>query len=403
MIIFVLAYEYDRLVRGDIGGYRKILELGENLERLGHRAIVFTPRLEDPHTRTPIKVVDVPYVEIPLLRPLTVYLALFFYPLLHARRMRPDILYIRTLHSPLPALLARLLSAPLIVEVNGDSYGQQEAAGASRLKLALIRWIDRINLTSADRVIPITRGLQRMVHTRYGIPLEKTAVVGSGSNVELFKPEDPQRCRQELGLDPAGPYVGFVGSFFRYQGIDTLIEAAPAILERVPDARFLIVGDGVMREPWLEKVKERGLHSAFRFPGRVPYVDAAHYINAMDVCVAPFVSARGETSPLKLFDYLACGKPVVVGDIPPVRELIGESRGIVGVPPEDPKALAEAIVELLADPERQRRLGERGRAFVVADHSWGSIARKVASLCRQAIEARTKRSHGGLEGHGKKP
>ena len=230
-----------------------------------------------------------------------------------------------------------------------------------------------------------------MVQTRYGIPLEKTAVVESGSNVDLFKPEDPQRCRQHLGLDPAGPYVGFVGSFFRYQGIDTLIEAAPAILERVPDARFLIVGDGVMREPWLEKVTGRGLQSAFRFPGRVPYADVARYINAMDVCVAPFLASRGETSPLKLFDYLACGKPVVVSAIPSVEEWIEESKGMLAIPPEDPEVLAGAIIELLADRRRQRRLGEEGRAFVVAEHSWGRIAQKVAALCQETLEAWRKR------------
>ena len=388
MTIFILSYEHDPFVKGDIGGYRKIWELAENLERLGHRVIVFAPRLADPQKQTSVKVIDVPFSEIPPLRPLTVYFSLFLYPLLYARRMRPDILYIRTLHSPLPALLAKLLSVPLIVEVNGDSYLQQKMAGASPLKLRLIKWIDTINLTSTDRVIPITRGLQQMLHERYGIPLEKTVIIESGSNVDLFRPEDPRICRERLGLDPTGYYVGFMGTFFQYQGIDILIEAAPWILERFPDARFLIVGDGVMKGPWLKKVSEHGLLKAFLFPGRVPYAEAPHYINAMDVCVAPFLALRGETSPLKLFDYMACGRPVVVSDIPSIKGLIEKSGAVVPVPPEDPKALAEAIIALLVDEPQRRHLGERGRGFVVAEHSWGSIAQKVAALCQEAIEAR---------------
>jgi glycosyltransferase involved in cell wall biosynthesis len=388
---FILSYEYDPVVKGDIGGYRKIWELAENLERLGHQVVLFSPRLEARGEGRPGTVIDVLFCDLPVLRPLTIYLFLFLAPLLRARRMRPDILYIRTLHSPLPALLAKLLPARLIVEVNGDSYAQLKAAGSSTLRLSLVKWIDGINLRFADRVIPITRGLQRMVHERYGLALEQTSVIESGSNVDLFRPEDPKTCRERLHLDPKGCYVGFMGTFFHYQGIDTLIEAAPKILERVPDARFLIVGDGVMREAWQTRVVADGLRDAFLFPGRVPYAEAPDYINSMDVCIAPFLSTRGETSPLKLFDYLACGKPVVVSDISSVREVIRDSGGMVAVTAEEPGALAEAIIALLADEGRRRLLGERGRAFVVAHHSWRSVAHRVAIVCQEAIEARRRK------------
>ena len=391
MRVFALSYEHDAVVRGDMGGHGKIWELADHLFRLGHLVTVFAPRLEDPRRGTQVEVVEVPCVEIPLLRPLTVYLSLFLYPLVRARRQRPDVLYVRTLHSPLPALLGKLLSVPLVVEVNGDSYAQLKMAAASPLKRALIKWIDGINVACADRVIAITRGLQRMLGERYGIPLERTAVIASGSNVDLFKAEDTAACRARLGLAPTGSCVGFLGTFFRYQGIDTLIEAAPRILERFPDTRFLIVGDGVMRAPWQRTVAARGLERAFLFPGRVPYTDAPRYINATDVCVAPFLSSRGETSPLKLFDYLACGKPVVVSDIPSVREIIGEERGVVAIPPESPEALADAVIGLLADEGRRRLLGENGRRFVVAEHSWERIAQQVAALCQGAIDARRGR------------
>ena len=97
------------------------------------------------------------------------------------------------------------------------------------------------------------RVVETQRYRRCGIPLKKTAVIERGSNVDLFRPEDPKVCRERLELDPTGYYVGFMGTFFRYQGIDILIEAAPWILKRFPDARFLIVGDGVMKRPWLKK------------------------------------------------------------------------------------------------------------------------------------------------------
>ena len=214
------------------------------------------------------------------------------------------------------------------------------------------------------------------------------SVVGNGANVERLAPADAAASRRGVGIAPAAPTVGFVGTFFPYQGVATLLAAAPAIRRACPDVRFAIVGDGPAREAWRAAAREAGVADACVFPGQVPYAEVGRWINAMDVCVAPFTAARGETSPLKLFDYLACARPVVVSAIPSVLDDARASGGCVEVPPDDPGSLADAVLGLLRDPAARRRLGDAGRAWVVRERSWAAVAARALALCEAAARER---------------
>jgi glycosyltransferase involved in cell wall biosynthesis len=105
----------------------------------------------------------------------------------------------------------------------------------------------------------------------------------------------------------------------------------------------------------------------------------------MNVCVAPFCGDRGETSPVKVFDYLACGRPVVASAIPSMTELFSRANGVVLVQPDQIDALAEAVLDLLADPEEARRLGCEGRVFVEQRFGWDAIVGTLRDLVRQIV------------------
>lgn len=390
MTIFFLSYEHDPVVQGGMGGFRKIWELAAQCRSLGHRAVLFVPagtRLQEFHD---LEVLEISYLNLPIIRPLLIYGQLFVRPLLQAVKARPDVIYMRTMHSPLSVLLSRITRAPLLIEVNGDSYSHYLARHASALRLGLIKLIDRINFRSADKIIPISTGLQEMLWQRYQVPPEKTVLIESATDPEMFRPLDGHACRQTLGLDPSDRYVGFVGSFFRHQGIEVLIDAAPTILRRFPDVRFLLVGDGVMRQPWANEIVKRGLSAAFIFTGQVPYSEVPLYIGAMDLCVAPFLADRGDASPLKLFDYLACGRPVVASSIPPLHDLLSRAQGIASVPPEDPEALGKEIIRFLEDQETARRLGQKGREWVLETHSWRAVAERLLRVCEELLRERRR-------------
>jgi glycosyltransferase involved in cell wall biosynthesis len=388
--LYFLSYEHDPVVQGGMGGFRKVWELAAQCQRLGHRVILFVPSGTRLREFASLEVVEIPYFDLPVLRPLLIYLLLLLVPLLRAMTVTPDAIYMRTMHSPLSILLAKVTRAPLIIEVNGDSYAHYRARRASAVRLGLIKLIDRANFRYCDRIIPISKGLQEMLWQRYRVPPEKTVLIESATNPELFRPLDAHACRQQLGLNPKGRYVGFVGSFFRHQGIEVLIDGAPTVLRRFPDVRFLLVGDGVMRRTWAEMISSRGLSASFIFTGQVPYAEVPLYIGATELCVAPFLADRGDASPLKLFDYLACGRPVVASSIPPLHDLLSRAEGIAPVPPEEPEALAKEIVRLLEDQEAARRLGDMGRQWVLQAHSWQAAARRLLRVCEEVLQERCR-------------
>lgn len=390
LTLFYLSYQYDPRVRGDMGGFRYTWELAQALERRGHRVVVFAPRLTKTSEETKAEVVWLPLLDLPGLRPLLVYLLFFVVPLWYARRIRPDGLYFTFGLSPLSLLLARLLRCPLIFEMRGDSAHQARLRG-DRMRAALTGAFYRWILPKADLVSVISDELRGTLIDRYRVRPARSWVVPCGADLQHFTPLPPPMARGQIGLEPDRPTVGFAGTFFGYQGVETVIEAAPSILSRFPRALFLLVGDGEMRQNWEVLVHAKGLGSSFHFTGQVPYRDVPLYINAMDVALVPMIARRGPVSPLKLFDYWACGRPVVASDLPDVAPLIRESQGAIPVPPEDPHALARAVSELLGDEAERHTLGASGRRFVEARHSWDHIAERVERLFLEAIRNRSRR------------
>jgi glycosyltransferase involved in cell wall biosynthesis len=240
-------------------------------------------------------------------------------------------------------------------------------------------------LRRCDRVVVLTDGLRSLVQSQYGVQPDRVVVLPSGSDTVVFRPRESSACRQEEHLDPTCQYIGFVGSFYRYQGLTTLLEAFARIHDRRPSTRLLMIGEGEEAAALLEQAAQRGLSSWITWVGRVEYTRVPIWIGAMNVCVAPFCGDRGETSPVKVFDYLACGRPVVASAIPSVTELFSRANGVVLVQPDQIDALAEAVLDLLADPEEACRLGREGRVFVEQRFGWDAIVRTLRDLVRQIL------------------
>ncbi len=379
MRVDILFYAYEPGLGDEMGGIRKLLGLARGLQRAGHTVRVVAPRFLN--LREPwVEVVTYPTLSGWLLRPLSAYLAMVWTAWWRARQVRPDLVYARTSRSALPGLLARGLGARFVFEVNGDAFGEQRWQGGILRALTILA-ADWINCHLATRVVAITPGLKAMVERRYRVSPEKVCLIPSGTNPELVRPLDPGECRTALGLPPDGVVVVFLGVLYHHQGVQTLLAAAPEILRQRRDARFLIVGDGPARAPLEAQARTLGLSASVTFVGRVPYERVPLYLGAADCCVAPFTAQRGETSPLKLFDYLAAGRPVVASAIPAIADLIKVSGAIVPVPPQDPRPLADEIVALLRDPMRRQVLGEAGRRYVEAHHGWDLLAKQLISNC----------------------
>lgn len=376
---FFLIYAFERNIQPDAGGFRKLWELAWALKARGHDVLVFYPALPGFSALRDVPARAYPVAGLPYLRPVTAYLSMLAAAWTVGRRDRPNVVYFRSGINILPPLLGRALKARVILEVNADATEFHTQEGSPRWLRRLIMATERHNVSMSDLVVALTPGLKRMLIERYGVAEGKITVIPSGTDPGHFTPGSPGEAKTQIGLNPTQPVVGFVGIFYRHQGVHTLIEASAQILEESPEARFLLVGDGVMRPEWEDLAKRLHVVHALSFTGQVPYRKLPPFLRAMDVFVAPFAADRGETSPFKVLDALASGCPVIASDIPPIR-LIGGDDGAIGlVPPDDPKALAEAILTLLRQPDRRRAMGKAGRAYASDHYGWDRIARQLVA------------------------
>jgi len=281
-------------------------------------------------------------------------------------------------------LVSKIFQIPYVVEINGLVIKELEMNGASKLGIKIARLTEKLNYKHAKKIVAVTKNLKEKIKELYHIPNERIVVIENGANTDLFKPMDRGKCIKELSLDESHHYVCFVGNLAPWQGVEYLIEAAPLILKKVPNTKFLIIGDGMMKEKLVSLAEKTGISDKVIFTGAVPYEEVPKYINASDVCVAPKKPLKSGYSPLKLYEYMACGKPVVASIISGFEILEQQNAGILAEP-EKPEELAEIIIKLLKDKKMREEMGKNGRGYVVKNHSWRIVAKRVAEVCEEVV------------------
>jgi glycosyltransferase involved in cell wall biosynthesis len=155
------------------------------------------------------------------------------------------------------------------------------------------------------------------------------------------------------------------------------LDAMAIITRTMPSVHLLLVGDGEASVELKHQADRLGLNPCISWAGRIPYQEVPTWIGAMTLCVAPFRGDRGETSPVKIYDYLACGKPVIASAIPSVSATFVQEAGVAFVPPDNPSALAQALLALLNDPDRQARIAAVGRCYVEERFSWRHLTDRL--------------------------
>lgn len=370
------------------------IELLNNLKKLGVDVLLFS-RSSKNRSYKNSNIIEVPSTHFQFLfsnylNIFTYQLSLFLYLIYYSIKLKPDLFYARLSGSGASCtIVSSILGIPQVGEVNGITIDEMIIQGSSKSKIKIAQLIESINLRGCSKLIAVTDGVKKGLMDIYSIPESKIVVINNGANTDLFIPMDKNKAKHELNLDISLHYICFVGNLIPWQGVEYLIRAAPLILKEYSSSRFLIVGDGAMKEEWMRLAENMGLLNNFIFTGRIPYEKVPMYINASDICVAPFIKERNSKiglSALKTYEYLACGKPLIASGIPGVKDLIELSGGGISVTPENPQELAAAVIKLLPDENARKSMGEKSRKYIVENHSWHSVAKKVLSVCNNAIK-----------------
>lgn len=314
---------------------------------------------------------------------------------------RFDIIYTRNILRGTVGILIRMVwKSKLVLEVNGISLdewrlmgGQPTTGGKGpgSIQIKVLGYLGNIVSRKADAVIAVTQGIKDHL-IDYGVNENRIWVIENGANTELFKPIKDDNTlkgiKNRLHINDNESVVMFVGNLAPWQGVEYLLHAVPSVVGENSKIKFLIVGDGVMRKKWESLTERLNIRQNVIFVGRVIHDDIPEYINISDVCVAPFIHARNENiglSPLKIYEYLACGKPVVASNIRGVGDILESSSSGIPVTPDSPDELAEAISKLLMDKQLRESMGENGRKLVVAKYSWEISAKKTIAVFEKII------------------
>lgn len=294
-----------------------------------------------------------------------------------AQDWRPDVLHA---HSPAlcgkaAAIAAKKLGLSLVYEIRAfweDAAVSNGTGSEGNLKYRLTRALENNVVANANAVVTICQGLKDDLVLR-GVTPDKITLSPNGVDLSLFgevPPSDPALAA-ELGLG-SGPVVGFIGSFYDYEGIDDLIAAMPALIERIPDARLLLVGGGPMEAALRVQAAASPAAEATRFVGRVPHSEVERYYALMDVMAYPRKRSRltDLVTPLKPLEAMAQRKLVAASDVGGHRELITHGRTGVLFAPDNPAACAAALADFLAAPGSWPAYREAGLKHVRTNHDW---------------------------------
>ncbi len=275
------------------------------------------------------------------------------------------------------AFLAQRWRIPLVVEVN-------ELAGDERVRATpwltpLARVADRLTFQRAQLIVVVSPHLRRRI-AAMGIPAEKILVLPNAvDEATLDAHADGGAVRQRHHCGEA-VVIGFVGWFVPWHRLDVLLALFAGLAKADPQLRLLLVGDGPLAQTLAAQATVLGVRDRVIFTGPVPHAEVPDYIAAMDICVVPH--SNEYRSPIKLFEYLACGRAVVAPRTEPIAAVLHDGENGLLFDPEKPGDLATQIARLVSAPRDRERLGMAARRDVGERHTWRRNAERVLAALR---------------------
>lgn len=308
---------------------------------------------------------------------------------------KPDVIHA---HSPalngMAALLAgKATGIPVVYEVRAfweDAAVDHGTCKEGDLRYRLTKAMETYVLKHADAVTTICEGLRKDMLTR-GIAADKITPIPNAVNVEQFQliTQKDEQLAAQLGLQEK-KVLGFLGSFYAYEGLDLLVAAMPAILKQVPDAVLLLVGGGPQQQALEQQIRALGLEQHVIMPGRVPHSVVNSYYSLVDLLVYPRKSMRLTelVTPLKPLEAMAQGKVLLASNVGGHHELIEHGKTGWLFQSDDVAALSSAAVELLNATEQWPQIRQNGRDFVENVRNWQQSCSPYQAIYQRLCHAK---------------
>lgn len=311
------------------------------------------------------------------------------------RQVKPDILHA---HSPvlnaLPAIrIGKRYHIPVVYEVRAfweDAAVDHGTTTEGSLRYRLTRMLETYALKRADAVTTICEGLRQDIVAR-GIASDKVTVIPNAVDIDSFHTggEADAQLKTRLGLN-AARVLGFVGSFYAYEGLELLLQSLPEILSRAPDVFVLLVGGGPEETRLRQQAQHLGIAHRVIFTGRVPHQSVQDYYNLIDILIYPRLSMRLTelVTPLKPLEAMAQGKLLIASDVGGHHELIEDGKTGVLFQAGNLHDLAEKTLALLEASHHWPDYRSAGRQFVEQTRNWTASVARYPAIYRSLLVGR---------------
>jgi len=313
---------------------------------------------------------------------------LFFFLLILHKKLTTDILYVRgSAFGFGPILFAKLLKIPCLVEINGIWKEEQKLSlnNYSLGKKIIIRPILYLRHLSllficklADIIIAVTPGIAEFLGTN-NINTDKIHVVPNGVNIDRFSPHNKEECKNLLPIDDKYNYIGYIGSLSPWQGVDDLLTTFTKF-NSTEGYKLLIVGDGEYRQKLEMLVEKYNIKEKVIFTGSQPYHLIPYFICGCEILVTPKKKLSSGYSPLKIYEYLACGRPVIASNVAGLEFIEKNKLGYL-YEAGNTEHMFDSIMKLINLSENRKiEKGKKCRKYAEENCSWESTVLKIYDL-----------------------
>lgn len=294
-------------------------------------------------------------------------------------------------HGPFNALIGLFdRSKPLVVTFHGYPILESLSRGTIKpnsLKFKIYRWIEKKTVERADAIIVVGKRQKEWLVNEIEVDPNKLFQVPNGVDILKFSPIRSKDLNPKFGSSEETKIIIFVKAFTEQSGIGYLIQSIPKIRGYYPSIRLLAIGGGPLQSKLEADIEHMDLKGIVKLIGRVSNESIPQYLHKADVFISPSIplGKTEETFNISLIEAMACGKPVIATAVGGPKEIIegGDNVGIL-IPPEDPDAIADAVIKLLDDPAKAKRMGENARKYVVATYSWEIAYKKTLQVYEYA-------------------